>query len=173
MSQYPRIAIIGDTGGGKTLTMVGMAKKYYDAGMTVFSNFTLIGIPYQHIEFKDIVEYPEYLHDAVILIDEAHIGTDAYAFFSKDVKAITKFATQTRKRRLIFIYSTQVLTQVAKRLRSITTYIVYAQELKGLKGVISLDFHNRNPDNSYIKSRIFDGRPYFGMYDTDEIIEID
>ena len=171
MQEYPIIGFVADKGAGKTLTMTMLAKQYELAGMTIFANFNLYGIEYEHIEFSDIVDFPEYLHDGVIFIDEAHIGTDAYAFFSKRVKEITKFATQTRKRRLIFIYSTQVFTQVALRLRNLTNYIIYCQETT-TKGIILLDIHDRNPDDSFIQSKIFDGRPYFDMYDTNEIIEL-
>lgn len=172
MTKYPRIAIVGDTGTGKTLTMTMLAKEYQKAGLKIFSNFTLYGIEYEEIEFNDIVDFPEYLHDGVILIDEAHIGTDAYAFFTARVKEITKFATQTRKRRLIFIYTTQVLTQVAKRLRDLTTYIIYCQETI-TAGIIYLEIHDRNPDDSFIQGKVFDGRSYFDNYDTDEIIELE
>ena len=126
-SEFPRVAIIGDTGEGKTLTMTALGKMYQEQGYTIFANYKLIDTEYTHIEFSDIVDFPEYLHDGVILLDEVHIGTDAYNFFSNKVKEITKFATQTRKRKLIFIYATQVFTQTAKRLRDLTTYIVYCK----------------------------------------------
>ena len=171
MNEYPIIAFVAKMGSGKTLTMTVLASEYEAAGMKIYANYNLYGIPYEHIEFNDIVDYPEYIHDGVIFIDEAHIGTDAYAFFSKRVKEITKFTTQIRKRHLIFIYSTQVFTQVAKRLRDLTDYIIYTQEMK-VKGIIVLSIHDRDPDDSYIQSRIVDGRAYFGAYDTDEIIEL-
>jgi len=171
MNEYPIIGIVAARGSGKTLTMTVLASAYASAGMNVYANYNLYGIPYEHIEFNDIVDYPEYIHDGVIFIDEAHIGTDAYAFFSKRVKGITKFSTQTRKRHLIFIYSTQVFTQVAKRLRDLTDYIIYCQEMR-VKGIIALSIHDRNPDDSFIHSRILDGRSFFENYDTDEIIEL-
>ena len=172
MLEYPTIAFVAAKGDGKTLTMTVLADKYAKAGMNIYANYHLFGIPYQHIEFNDIVDYPEYFSNGVIFIDEAHVGTDAYAFFSKRVKEITKFTTQTRKRHLIFIYSTQVLTQVAKRLRDLTDYIVYCQELN-VKGIIAISIHDRDPDDSFIQSKIVDGRAYFDKYDTDEIIELE
>ena len=170
--EYPRIALIGDTGGGKTLTLTALGKMYAALGLTIFANYTLKDTDYQHIEFNDIVDFPEYLHDGVVLIDEAHIGTDAYAFFTKRVKEITKFATQTRKRRLVFIYATQVFTQTAKRLRDLTTYIIYCNTTE-YPEVFELNIHNREVENQgYIKTLYLHGEPFYKYYDTNEIIEL-
>lgn len=171
-NEYPRIALIGDTGGGKTVTLTALGKMYAQMGYKIFANYTLIDTEYEHIEFNDIVDFPEYLHDGVILIDEAHIGTDAYAFFTQRVKEITKFATQTRKRRLIFIYTTQVFTQTAKRLRDLTTYIIYCDTTE-IKDLFRLMVHDRTIDNQgYLKTLYLHGRPFFKYYDTNEIIEL-
>jgi hypothetical protein len=170
-NEYPRIAIIGDTGAGKTLSMLKIALQYQQDGMTIFSNFKLIGVDYTPITFDDIIDFPEYLHDGVILLDEGHIGVDAYNFFSKKVKDITKFTTQTRKRKLIMIYTTQVFTQVAKRLRDLTNYIIECKETV-TKGVIYARIFDRSKINNggYLKAFYIDGRPLFDKYDTDEII---
>ena len=172
VQEYPIIAFIGDRGGGKTVTMTALGKMLKEQGLTIFANYTLHDTDYQHIEFNDIVDFPEYLHDGVILIDEAHIGTDAYAFFTKRVKEITKFATQTRKRRLIFIYSTQIFTQPAKRLRDLTNYIIYCNTTD-FKDIFELKIHNREVENQgYIKTLYLHGEPFYKYYDTDEIIEL-
>ena len=172
-TEYPRICIIGDTGGGKTLSMTALGKMYAAQGYKIFANYTLHDTKYEHIEFNDLVDFPEYLHDAVILLDEAHIGTDAYAFFHTRVKEITKFATQTRKRRLIFIYSTQVFTQLAKRLRDLTTYIIYCN-LTDMPDIFELKMHNREVENQgYIKTLYLHGEQFYKYYDTNEIIELE
>jgi len=172
VQNYPIVALIGDRGGGKTVTMTAIGKMLKEQGFTIFANYTLIDTDYQHIEFNDIVDFPEYLHDGVILIDEAHIGTDAYAFFTKRVQEITKFATQTRKRRLIFIFATQVFTQTAKRLRNLTNYIVYCNTTD-FADVFELRVHNREVENQgYIKTLYLHGAPFYKYYDTNEIIEL-
>lgn len=167
---FPRIAIIGDTGGGKTLTATVLAHMYKAAGMNVYANYSLFDIDYTHIAFKDILDFPEYLHDGIIILDEAHIGLDAYDFFKKDVRTITKFITQIRKRRLIFVYTTQSFDTVAVRLRNLTNYLWYCQETD-TAGVIYIQIHDRDPDDSFIRDKILDGRSYFDKYDTNEIIE--
>lgn len=172
IQEYPIVALIGDRGGGKTVTMTAIGKMLKEQGFTIFANYTLIDTDYQHIEFNDIVDFPEYLHDGVILIDEAHIGTDAYAFFTTRVKEITKFATQTRKRRLIFIFATQVFTQTAKRLRNLTNYIVYCNTTE-FADIFELKVHNREVENQgYIKTLYLHGAPFYKYYDTNEIIEL-
>ena len=172
-NRYPIVALIGDRGGGKTVTMTALAIMYAkENGLKIFSNYTLYHVEYEHITFNDIVEYPEYLHDAIILIDEAHIGTDAYAFFTDRVKDITKFATQTRKRKLIFIYTTQIFIQVARRLRDLTDNIVYC-ETTAIKDVFKLTITDRSIENDgYIKTLFLHGEPFYKYYDTDEIIEL-
>lgn len=172
IQEYPIVALIGDRGGGKTVTMTAIGKMLKEQGFTIFANYTLIDTDYQHIEFNDIVNYPEYLHDGVILIDEAHIGTDAYAFFTNRVKEITKFATQTRKRKLIFIFATQVFAQTAKRLRNLTNYIVYCNTTE-FADIFELKVHNREVENQgYIKTLYLHGAPFYKYYDTNEIIEL-
>ena len=172
-NEYPITCILGDRGWGKTVTMTMLAKKYHDEGLTIFSNYKLIGIPYQHIEFNDIVDFPEYLHDGIILLDEVHIGTDAYAFFTSRVKKITEFATQTRKLRLLMFYSTQVFTQPAKRLRDLTNYIIYC-EPDEIKNWFILNIYDRSKvsEDGYVKSIKYNAKPYYSMYDTNEIIKL-
>ena len=172
-NRYPIVAIIGDRGSGKTVTMTATGKIYaQENNLKIFANYTLIGTDYEYITFNDIVDFPEYLHDAVILIDEAHIGTDAYEFFTHRVKDITKFVTQTRKRKLIFIYTTQVFTQVARRLRDLTDNIIYC-ETTTIKDVFKLTITDRSLDNNgFIRTLYLHGEPFFKYYDTDEIIEL-
>lgn len=170
-NEFPRVALVGDTGDGKTLSMTAIALMYKSKGLKIFANYELKGVDYEHIDFEDLVDFPEHLHDAVICIDEAHIGVDAYAFWSKRVKDITKFATQTRKRRLIFLYTTQVFTQAAKRLRDLTTYIIYCKPTD-VEDVFKLEVYDRSFENDYIKTIYLYGKPIYPFYNTNEIISL-
>ena len=167
--EYPIVALLGDRGDGKTLSLTTLAKVYSKAGANVYANFDLYDIEYTHIDFTDLIDYPEYLHDGVILLDEAHIGADAYAAFESSVQSITRFATQTRKRRLTIFYSTQVLTQTVKRLRQLTNYI-YECQGSDINGVIIIDVYEKY-EYRYVKTIVLDGRNSFDNYDTNEIIE--
>ena len=173
--EYPIVAVVGDRGDGKTVTMTALAYAYEKEGKKIFANFTLIGIPYTKITFQDLADFPEYLSDGVVLLDEGHIGIDAYQVFNSRVQNITKFSTQTRKRKLIVLFSTQVFTTVAKRLRNMTNYIFECNKTN-VKGVVNVNVYDRNQiknGGGYIKSITIDGRPFFDMYDTNEIIELE
>lgn len=168
---YPIVCVLGDRGSGKTLTMTVLGDEYEKEGLSIFANYTLKGIPYKHIEFKDIVKFPPWLKNGVILLDEGHIGMDAYNFFSRQVKDITTFITQTRKRKLIILYSTQNFTSVAKRLRVMTNYILQCNKTDVL-GITRLDVFDRSKhnDKGFLKTIYIDGRENFKNYDTNEII---
>lgn len=170
--EFPIIAVVGDRGDGKTLSMVALAHAYYVLGFKIYANFTIYGIEYTKVNFDYLAEFPDDLHDGVILMDENHVGMDAYDAFLKRVKNITLFTTQLRKRRLILMYSTQIFTQVSKRLRNLTNYIF---ECKGtdIKGVIRVSVYDRNAVEDVPSHRFYlDGRQFFKSYDTNELIQM-
>jgi len=171
-NNYPIVAIIGDRGAGKTLTMRALAENYKKEGLNIYANFTMSDIDYTRIEFDDIVDFPEYLENGVIFLDEGHIGMDAYNFFSRKVKDSTKFMTQTRKRKLTIYFSTQIFSQVARRLRLLTNYIMECRETD-TAGLIYISIFDRMKvvhNDGFIRELYLDGRPFFDKYDTDEII---
>lgn len=177
MIKYPIIAVLGNRGDGKTLTLTTLGKQYESQGINVFANYKLIDTNYKQITFEKIAEFPSWLKDGVILMDEAHIGLDSYAFFNKRVKDITKFVTQLRKRRLVLYYTTQVFKTVALRLRQQTDYIVDCRKTD-IEGIVELFvFDYREPDGlggfELINRFKLDGRDYFKYYDTNEIIELE
>lgn len=142
-------------------------------GIQVYSNFHLYKIPYKYITFDDLAEFPEWLKDGVILLDEAQIGLDAYdALFSR-VKDITSFITQLRKRGLSFFYTTQVFSTVAKRLRLQTDYIFECFKTD-VKGWIKINIFDRSEiaNQGFIKTIYANGRLFWNMYDTNQIIGV-
>lgn len=169
---YPIFCVLGDRGAGKTCFMTRQAKHYADEGMKIFSNYHLIGIDYQPISFAQLAILPDYLENAVVFLDEIQIGADAYEIFKRSNKAITKFATQLRKRKITLYYSTQVFTMATKRLRQQTNFIIesHVTQTEGLFRIMVFD-KNLPPKQQFINEFIFDGRPYFPMYDTDEVID--
>ena len=171
--EYPIISMIGDRGDGKTLTMTALAYMYHKLGFKIYANFRLINIPYEPITFEKLATFPDDLRDGVVLIDEAHIGADAYQVFRQRVQDITKFTTQLRKRRIILYFSTQIFTTVAKRLRQLTNYIFECNKTD-IKGVIRVNVFDRSMviNGGYINTFIMDGRQFFDYYDTNEIIEL-
>lgn len=172
--EYPIVAFVGDRGDGKTISMVALAYVYQQQGFNIYANFTLKGIPYTKITFQDLADFPEYLENGLVLLDEGHVGVDAYQVFTKRVQDITKFTTQTRKRKLTVYFSTQVFTTVAKRLRNMTNYICECNKTE-TRGVIDIKIFNKNKISSggFIRRITLDGRQFYDYYDTNEIIELD
>lgn len=172
--EYPIVAWLGDRGDGKTLSIVAIAYIYSEMGYNIYANFTLKGIDFTRITFQDLADFPEYLKDGLVLLDEGHIGADAYQVFNSRVQNITKFATQTRKRRLTVFFTTQVLTQVARRLRNMTNYICECNKTN-IKGVVKVNIYDKNKigNGGFIKSITIDGRQFYDFYDTNEIIELE
>jgi len=167
---FPIITLVGKKGHGKTLTMTALGVEYHRVdGLNIFANYDLYNVDYRPITFHDLAQFPEWLHDGVVLIDESHIGADAYAFFSQQTKDIAKFLTQTRKRRLTIIMTTQIFTQMAKRLRLLTDYIGECQRTD-VEGIVRLDIYDKDNSYEHVNGLFLDGRPYFQNYDTTQLI---
>jgi len=160
--------IVGDFGSGKTLFMTYLA--YMNQNYRkVFANYHLKDIPYTYISINDLAKFPDELRNAIVLIDEGHVGANAYDVFKKDVRNIAQFITQIRKRNIVMFWSTQRFRRVALPLRELTKYFyeMHPTEYDGVSHVKIFDIDN---NYEFIKEFIFDGRKMFGKYDTEEII---
>lgn len=163
------ICIVGDRGTGKTLFAVSLAHHYATQGVSIFTNIEMYNINHRTIAFKDISDFPDWLHDGIIILDEMHVGADSYKFLNSDVQGITKFITQIRKRNLTFIYITQNFTTIAKRLRIQTNYSYQVSKIRD--GVAKIDIFDNMNFYAYLKTIIFDGRKYYDFYNTNQLIE--
>ena len=172
--EYPITAVLGNRGGGKTLFMTFLAVQAQKNGKAVYSNFDLYGVDYNKITFKELSTLPEHLNNALVLTDEMHMGADAYDFLKKDTRAFATFATQLRKRKVYWFYTTQIFSQVAKRVRNQTDYIISTSKVDKA-GIFKLEIYDRSQAGELldipIKSFLFDGKPYFEYYDTNQVIQ--
>ena len=177
VQEYPIIAVLGERGDGKTALTTKLGKLYTDEGLKLFANYTLFDIPYRKITFEELASFPDWLHNGVVLIDEAHIGVDSYDFLKGRVKNITKFVTQLRKRKLILYYTTQNFKLIAYRLRQQTDVIIECRRTEevGIIEVRVLDYHDPDGLGGFTELNSFelDVRDIFDNYDTNEIIEIE
>jgi hypothetical protein len=175
MMEFPRIAIVGFTGSGKTLFATAMAvDANVNEGWDVIANYKINAGTIQHRDFAWIKEHLDEIHDCILILDEFHVGGDAYDFFKSDVRALTDFATQLRKRHVYLVVITQVFDQMASRVRKLidTTIQITPTDVAGVSEVQVYDMHRAMYDD-LIKQFVFDGRKYFGRYNTDEIITDD
>lgn len=163
------IAIVGERGSYKTCYAVSLAKAYADQGINVFTNIDLFGIEYKPTHVDDLIKFPEWLRDGIIIIDEAHTGADSYKFLTTKVQKATKFITQIRKRRLNFVYITVDFSMIAKRLREQTDLMFYTTLIKDPQAMVEVADKRNN--HKLLNRFIFDGSPYFPMYDTNQIID--
>jgi hypothetical protein len=87
-------------------------------------------------------------------------------------KAFYMFATQLRKRKVNWYYTTQIFTQVAKRIRMQTDYLITLENTKK-ETLYKATVYDRRKEydlNEPIQQFLFDGSQYFKEYDTDEVI---
>ena len=166
---YSVNAIIGDFGTGKTNLLTAIAKMN-DGVRKIFANFTLYEIEYTPIDIDDLAKFPDWVHDCVILLDEGHIGANIYDVFEERIHDFAEFITQIRKRHVFMFWTTQIFDRVAKPLRLYTKYVfqMEATEYEGISYVALLDYKNYGA--VIYANKVFDGRPYWDMYNTDEII---
>lgn len=172
--EYPITCIVGDRGSGKTLFMTALAVQYASEGHNIYSNYELTGIKYTPLSFKELATIPESLTDAVILLDEVHVGVDSYDFFTDHVRNISAFILQLRKRRITLFYTTQTIDLVAKRLRQQTNYIMQVEPLEERgTAVVSIFDHSKSFGSDFIRTLLFDGRQFYGFYNTNEVVAYD
>jgi len=165
------IAILGDRGSFKSCFVTSLAYSYAKNKINVFTNMEFTNIKHVRVTFKDVSTFPEYLENGIIILDEMHVGADAYNFLKGEVQKITQFITQIRKRNLSFIYITQNYNTIAKRLRLQTDYM-YIMSKSKIPDHANIEI--RDVKNNYeIVNRIegFYGKPYYPYYNTNQIID--
>lgn len=170
--KYPIVCVLGEQGAGKTLLMTAIAESYFKEGVPVFANYNLFRIKYDYMDFKTFIANFERLQDCAIFLDEIQRGADAYDHFKPDTREVTKFATQIRKRHIMFYYSTQDFSMVPKRLRKQTRFIMQVTGLKE-EGTCHIAIYRLPFTEIPFREFVFDGSPYFDGYDTDEMIDFE
>ena len=169
---FPITGIIGDRGSFKTCFMTSLAYAYYKEGRKIYTNYELFEIPHEKITIAEMKQLPNYLRNSLVIIDEIHIWADAYEFMGKSAKALATFGTQLRKRKVDFFFTTQIFTQVPKRLRDQTNYLILMKKTKD-EGIARAVVMDRFARNRVVNAFLFDGRPFYEKYDTDEVITVE
>lgn len=182
---YPIICLLGDRGAGKTVFSVYLIEQALKEGANVYTNIktTFKNKKLHDIDFEEIRKNPESIENGYLIMDEMHVGSDAFAFLSKQNKELSVFATQIRKRKITWIYITQRFNRIDKRLRDQTDYIY---KIEGKYVLVQGKNKNFNSiyDNStitifdivdsgqYKKVRSFNfyGKNYFKFYNTNQLI---
>lgn len=182
------IAFIGDIGSGKTLSMVKFMLEKYNKGNNIYPNFGLkfpknksAKVTYLDMEFfRNYSKSGLNLLNSVIAIDECHVFFDSRNSMLKRNKIFSKFVTQSRKRSVDLVYTTQDKSpelflrsgQVDLRLRKLTDYIIFCKPVKQGRNVFIINsFCDKY--GLMVRQNVFFANDYFKYYDTNEIIDFD
>jgi len=166
------IGIAGALGSGKTLFMTRCLYKEWlkDIDKKIATNYNLNGIPHRFIVAKELFDLKQSLQNTILGIDEMHIFLDCRE--SHKNKQMTHFILQTRHLGVHLYFTTQDISQVDVRLRRMLDVLAYCTKthIDNFFKVKIIDY--RDTLNITTNTFIFDGSPYYDMYDTREIIDI-
>lgn len=155
------IGFQGTMGAGKTLSQSVFAEVLsLKTGVPIYANYGLKNArPFNRM--SDLWG----LDSAIVCIDEIWISMDSRLW--KDNVTLTRFINQSRKKRLIILYTTQHIRQVEMRVRNATDVLVMCE-----KGVGGHWLHFSDWQNRLILRSFFLDRPqrFYHVYDTFELV---
>lgn len=140
---------------------------------------TIINQAGEEISFKEhyrkaLGKVPKSVDDvfnqAVIVLDEAHIGADSYDFLGKGARKLGEFITQVRKREILMFVVTQVLRQVARRIRDHIQYVVAMDKVATYDSLFICKVYDGLAHDTLVNSKMYDLIDIFNFYDTKEIV---
>lgn len=174
LNDYPTIAILGHMGAGKTELSTSIALLFDEycnknnLDFKVFANYTIDLERFKKVKVEDIIKYPDWLRNGILIIDEVHSeGGDSYNFLSIISKKLTTFFSQARKRNLAVIHISQNFGMVVKRIRDLTYYFI---EVKRKKDNLTYVRIVGRDMFTIINEFEYDFTRAFNFFDTDEII---
>ena len=169
----------GAKGRGKTLAMVKDGYKYYLKGWKILRNMNSVKFGH-YISTEEIknLDKNSYIRECVLMVDEIQIFFDSRRSIRKENLNFSNFVQQIRKRGIILLSTTQYANTVDLRLRQHLDIIVYPFFDKKYKvcKTIYLDMTTieddiigalKKPEMAQI---VFDAKPIFKLYDTNEVI---
>jgi len=133
---------------GKTLTLTYLAlKNWLVKGRIIYSNYHLYYVPYFEIT---TVRQLDIMVEGVFVADEFWVSVDARTSNKSRNRIVADIARRSRKRSLEYIYTSQTLDQIDKRIRKIQDFTGYPI---------------LNTDNTMCKVLVFrSGYPKAGKY---------
>jgi len=151
----------GRLGHGKTLSMSAIAVLAAKALKTqLYANYALIGAR----RFWMLEQL--WATSGVVCIDEAWLSFD-----SRDAKkniAITRWVNQSRKKKVVMMYTTQHIRQVDNRVRDATDYLMHCVRKNGEIRILMIDWQYREIVANFA---LKEPKRYYALYDTFETVE--
>jgi hypothetical protein len=171
--EFMLIGITGPIGSGKTLFMTRCIykEKMRRPEVNVATNYKLNGIDFKFINASDLFDIKQQLKDTILGIDEFHIFLDSRSFMKPSNQQLTHFILQTRHLGVNLYFTTQDISQVDLRLRRQLDFLAYCSPTpyENYFKVKIVDY--RDVLNIHTNDFVYDGSPYYDLFDTTEIID--
>ena len=173
---------LGRQGSGKTLLITKYAVDTYEKEKRpVFSNYTLLKIPFQKITLDktknpdaisildQLDKDPNFFNNSIMLLDEIHLYADSYDIMKKGNRRLQTFFSQLRKRNILLLATTQYFMNVDIRIRRQTKNVfsmehIYKDLFKVITSEVDGYFEREISSFNVILS------DYYSHYDTNELI---
>lgn len=155
---------MGKMGAGKTLSMSMVANYIHlKTGIPIYANYKLKNSkPFTSL--KDLWG----LDTAIVCFDEIWLSLDSRMW--SDNVVMTRWINQTRKKRLLVMYTTQHINQVEMRVRKGTDVLVYAQKRPEGRWLNFIDYQYNELGRRYLLNPQAEKKLY-GLYDTYEVVQ--
>jgi hypothetical protein len=158
------IGMMGKMGAGKTLSMSTLATFLHkQTGAPLYANYQLEGA--QKIEsFNDLMK----VDTAIFCFDEMWLSMDARQW--KDNVRLTQWINQTRKKKLIILYTTQHIRQIELRARNATDILVYCEKTPQGHWLTFVDWAYKTIGRRYLIPHEA-AQKFYHLYDTFEVLK--
>lgn len=163
----------GNMRGGKSLSMsIHALKLAQKSGQRVYCNYPLfgskVGVKVTQFEtWKDL----ENVTNSIVLFDEIGTSMDSRNFKSKDQMYFTHLFAQMGKLGITFMYTTQRMHQVEKRVRENTDYLIKCRRLWPTDTIEQQWTDTQGDVPKHIKTVYFNPRPFYALYDSFAVVE--
>jgi hypothetical protein len=164
--------IIGGLGNGKTLSATYLTfDHWFQRREKIFANYHLFKIPYYYIDTIDKIHFAS---DGWFSADELWRIINSRTPMMKKNQFVYDILGKSRKKSVTWTFTTQVLTSIDKNVRSVLDFVSSPQMgVDDGSCLINIFVGNKASAQTHMKTVRFITKPFFNMYDTDEIIDMD
>mgnify|MGYP001772909315 CR=1 FL=1 len=167
-------AIFGELGTGKTLSAVSLTFRNWIKKRTkVYSNIPLYKIPYHLIDSLDKLDM---MRDGVVLADEMWTLLNARRSTSKTNRLVSSILLKSRKRDLVYFFTSQLLDLIDKTVRRIIDFSAYPVLVGGEPPIVCKLYvfkGTRQDPRALFRTLYYKTPLVFQMYDTRyEVVDI-
>lgn len=130
-----RCLIIGDTGEGKTLSMVALALHYYSLGYTLFANFHLKLIPFTFIDNSNFTKSLKFSEKHCVLIDEVGITTAKRNYLAINFSNLLAQSRKSIGEKSHLFMTTQSSQQINILIKGLLDYVMFPRLYRDMNDI--------------------------------------